>query len=100
VAYLEDRKLVTEILKLEGSRLRIDDAVMATYFSPGGKPYAWQVKFDMDDWTRISKALGLESRETEPARFTGKRKTKPAAARGPKAAKTRAGSRRARMKHT
>lgn len=63
VAYLEDRGLVDEILKLEGSRLKLNDGVMATYLSPGGKPFAWQIAFSMNNWEHISRILGVEEFE-------------------------------------
>ncbi|MHB1001598.1 MAG: hypothetical protein ACYC27_20345 [Armatimonadota bacterium] len=88
IAYLEDRKLIDEILKLEGSQSRINEAVMATYFSPKGKPFAWQMIFNMNNWNLISEALGVKTYEKKPVSpavsesKTGSRKIeKPKAAR-------------------
>ncbi len=60
MAYLENRKLVDEILMVEGRPLHGRDVVLATYYSPGGKTFAWQVRFSMANWAAVSRALGLD----------------------------------------
>lgn len=99
---MEDRKLAVRILGLEGTRPRLDDAVMATYITPGGKTFAWQVRFDMASWDDIAKALGIEVCERPPTAPAEKKTTKQK-----KTAKTRtrsvsspSGSRRDRRKGT
>ena len=76
-AYLEDRNLVLEILGLAGKRSKLDDAVMATYLSPKGKPIAWQVKFETRNWERLSGKLGLRSYEKLPTPTEDERSGKP-----------------------
>lgn len=66
VAYLEDKALLTKIVDVEGSRLKFEKAVMATYFSPGGKAIAWQVSFNMAEWDRVARAIGMEIKERAP----------------------------------
>lgn len=78
VAYLEDRTLVDKVLELEGRKLRLDKAVMATYLTPGGKTFAWQVVFSMGEWDDVSRALGLEVKERAPVRVAEKSPAKTA----------------------
>ena len=65
-AYIENRSLASRMLGLETERARIDHLVMATYLSPAGKAYAWQVTFDMREWDRVSQALGVQTCEQIP----------------------------------
>ncbi|MCL6519815.1 MAG: hypothetical protein K6T99_08280 [Armatimonadetes bacterium] len=60
VAYIEDRKLAMEILKIEGSRPHSTGGIMATYYSPRGKEFAWQVRFRIEHWGLVMQALGIE----------------------------------------
>jgi hypothetical protein len=76
MAYLEDRRLAEELLKIEGSRRKLDDAAIATYFSPKGKPFAWQMGFTMRNWERISKVLGVADYEKQPTQPVVKAKAK------------------------
>lgn len=63
--------------------------VAATYYSPGGKPFAWQVCFNIDQMYRVSSYLGLEPARIKPdAKKTDTSKkglpsASPAAARKP-----------------
>ncbi|MDH7482937.1 MAG: hypothetical protein QHH26_13330 [Armatimonadota bacterium] len=61
VAYIENRKLAMEILKIESSRPRSTGGIMATYYSPGGKEFAWQVRFPVEHWGLVMQALGIET---------------------------------------
>lgn len=61
VAYLEDRKLAMEIMKiLKISGRHSASSFMAIYYSPGGKQFAWQIRFGAESWELVTQALGIE----------------------------------------
>ena len=64
MAYLESKDLAEGILKMEGSR--IGAGVAATYYSPGGRAFAWQVCFNIEQMHRVSIYLGLEPQGSKP----------------------------------
>lgn len=65
VAYVEERRLAAEIVNLEGGGRRTDDAVMATYYSSGGRAYAWQVRFRIEHLDVVTQMLALETRNAQ-----------------------------------
>ena len=58
-AYMEDNTLAAEVLKMEGVNSKPSDAAMATYYSPKGKAFAWQIRFSMDRWDKVARKLGM-----------------------------------------
>jgi hypothetical protein len=64
MAYLESKDLAEGILKMAGSR--IDAGVAATYYSPGGRAFAWQVCFNIEQLDKVSCYLGLEPQRSKP----------------------------------
>lgn len=66
VVYIEDRKLADAVMNMSGRQPSSKTAVMATYLSAKGKPFAWQVMFEMDKWERVSQVMGLEVYEKMP----------------------------------
>ncbi len=67
VTYLEDRKLAAEIMKiLKISSSHSPSSFMATYYSPGGKQFAWQIRFGAENWELVTQALGIEEIPQNP----------------------------------
>ena len=83
-AYVEDSRIASEVLKIEGISAAPGKAAMATYYSSKGKPYAWQITFSLDRWERVARKLGIQSDET-PTRSRPPKK----AASGARAGKAR-----------
>lgn len=60
IAYIEDSGLASELLKMQGIVVSKPSAgAMATYYSPKGKAFAWQVRFGIDHWDRVARKIGL-----------------------------------------
>lgn len=69
---MEDSRIASELLRMEGITSTPARAAMATYYSPKGKAYAWQITFSLDRWERVARKLGISPVEA-PARAKAKK---------------------------
>lgn len=93
---MEDNRLASELLQMQGITSKPATVAMATYYSPTGKAYAWQITFSLDRWDRVAGKLGLETEaatgpksQTKKAVRTAARKAQGKASPGGRARSTR-----------
>lgn len=64
IAYVEDRSVAEQMLGAAGHRLRaavdgVPEGAMAVYLDRRGRPFAWQISFDIGHWERVAALVGL-----------------------------------------
>ncbi len=64
IAYVEDREMAQQVLCATGSAKPraggLPEGAMAVYLDRRGRPFAWQIPFDIGHWERIAALLGQE----------------------------------------
>ncbi len=65
IAYVEGKEAAEKILALcEGDAKKLPDAAMAEYRDKKGRAFAWQIPFDLSQWSVVAGAIGV--REPSP----------------------------------
>lgn len=64
IAYVEDRVVAEQVLCAAGCQKRraggMPEGAMAVYLDRRGRPFAWQIPFDIGNWERIAALVGAE----------------------------------------
>ena len=58
IVYIEGKKVAEQVMVLCGEKeTQLSEQAMAVYIDPRGRPFAWQIPFDLARWDTVSAAV-------------------------------------------